>query len=588
MRHGMAKPATPKRRTKAKPKLRCVKPAKPVRVGRGKRSRLVCRKPKTVAKAKPIAKKPAKAVPLTHQPLPSGQPPAPGHLPTTPIAAAHAADPTSLADQAAATAVAGSAADSSSPTASPGSTGPTSRSGDAESGPATSTVDSPIAKYTGTFGPREAERLLWRAGFGPVAGEARRLAEAGMDAAVLAMTRPTTIPVLRGPEPTDEQGRPLAPYDIWQHDQLFWFDRMVRTDQPLIERLALVFHDWFATSNVSVLSQRLMLDQTDLFRSHCLGSFREMVRDVTRDPAMVVFLNSDQNRRDAVNENYGRELMELFTLGADRGAYTETDVREIARALTGWTSQRTPGNSPISATYDAARHDPGVKTIFGRSGRFDWEDAARMVIEHPLHASFFVTKLWGYFIPTAPSDEVVSRLSDLYVSSGNQIRPVLEAILTSRELYEGPSMVKPPAVLIAGMLRLRRPYIRGEDWPFVSAMCGQRLYYPPDVSGWNDQLWMSTNAMLWRWNAASEVITVSGGTLGSPTWGAYDPTETAETAIADALASWDEPVMTDATLAILADLARDLAPAPREPQSRAQRHNALLQMVPGSPDYQVC
>ena len=126
---------------------------------------------------------------------------------------------------------------------------------------------------------------------------------------------------------------------------------MVRSGHQLVERLALVFHDWWATSNDVVGSNEMMLAQTNLFRAHGLGSFREMTRAVTTDPAMLVFLNGIDNRRNAVNENYARELMELFTLGADRGAYTETDVRELARALTGWradwSERRGPARLPL-------------------------------------------------------------------------------------------------------------------------------------------------------------------------------------------------------------------------------------------------
>ena len=120
------------------------------------------------------------------------------------------------------------------------------------------------------------------------------------------------------------------------HDHLWWLDRMVRSNQPLIERMTLLWHDWFATSVADVDSQALMLQQNGLFRSGALGSFHDMLRAVTIDPAMLIWLDGIANRRRRVNENYSRELMELFTLGPDRGAYTETDVREMARALTGW------------------------------------------------------------------------------------------------------------------------------------------------------------------------------------------------------------------------------------------------------------
>src|SRR6185295_3129766 len=137
---------------------------------------------------------------------------------------------------------------------------------------------------------------------------------------------------LVGPAPTADGGEPLAPRDAWGHDHLWWLDRMVRSNRPLVERMTLVWHDWFATSNAGVGSQRLMLKQNKLFRKQALGSFATLLLGVTRDPAMLVWLSGVDNTRAAPNENYGRELMELFTLGAGRG-YGENDVREQARAL---------------------------------------------------------------------------------------------------------------------------------------------------------------------------------------------------------------------------------------------------------------
>src|SRR5919199_1291524 len=146
-----------------------------------------------------------------------------------------------------------------------------------------------IATYGGPFTRAHAERLLWRGGFGPKPGEADKLATLGLDAAVRSLTRPGREH-LEGAAPHDDKGRPLAPYDAWGHDHLWWLDRMVRTTTPLVERMALVWHDWFATSNDGVGSQRLMIRQNELFRSRGLGSFRRLLLEVTRDPAMLLWL----------------------------------------------------------------------------------------------------------------------------------------------------------------------------------------------------------------------------------------------------------------------------------------------------------
>jgi len=307
--------------------------------------------------------------------------------------------------------------------------------------------------YRGSFGPAQAERLLWRAGFGPRPQEARKLARRGLHSAVLSLTRPGAER-LRGAIPTDDQGRRLAPRDAYGHDHLWWLDRMVRSSRPLVERMTLVWHDWFATSNAGVGSQRLMLIQNGLFRRHALGSFSDLLLGVTRDPAMLIWLSGNQNTAFAPNENYARELMELFTLGADRpGGYTEDDVREQARALTGWVNDFTPAQGPFRFHFEPGLHDQGTKTIFGRSGNFDWRDSCRLCLQHPNHASFFVRKLWGCFVPTEPDAATQAALERRYVQGRYAVRPVLEAILQHPDLYSGPSMVKPPVVYTAGLLR---------------------------------------------------------------------------------------------------------------------------------------
>jgi uncharacterized protein (DUF1800 family) len=144
-----------------------------------------------------------------------------------------------------------------------------------------------------------------------------------------------------------------------------------------------------------------MLNQNKLFRTRFLGSFEQLVIAVTSDPAMLLWLSGNENDKDSPNENYARELMELFTLGAKRG-YTERDVREQARALTGFRNDWSDGKGPHNFRFDPRRHDESRKRIFGKSGRFGWRDACRLCVHHRSHPSFFVAKLWGYFIPTPP------------------------------------------------------------------------------------------------------------------------------------------------------------------------------------------
>ena len=443
----------------------------------------------------------------------------------------------------------------------------------------------PPDAYQGAFGTAQAVRLLQRAGFGPVPGQAEQLASLGLVAAVQSLTRPGGSPHLNGPAPRDDDGNPLAPGDAWGHDHLWWLDRMVRTDQPLVERMALVLHDWFATSNANVSQTQQMIDQSNLFRSRCFGSFLDLFKAVTIDPAMLQWLNGNENYKWAPNENYAREIMELFSLGADRGAYTEDDIREAARALTGWRNDWSSELGAHNFRFEPKWHDTGSKTVFGKTGNWGWEDACRLCVEHPLHPSFFVEKLWSYFIPAPPSAAVRDRLVGTYAGSGRQIRPVLEAILTSPEFYEGPPMVKPPVVHLASMLRALGRGIDTEAWVYICDMAGQQLFWPPNVSGWDDNRWLDTSTMRARWL----MVTYALEEIAPDTWNeAYSTTETPDEAVAKAIASWSSPALRDEHRAELLDLAKRseklIVASWQKGPYRAMRQNALLQLIGVSPD----
>jgi uncharacterized protein (DUF1800 family) len=443
--------------------------------------------------------------------------------------------------------------------------------------------------YRGKFRRAHAERLLWRAGFGPSPGHAQFLAGMGLHRAVASLTRPAGAETFTGAAPVDDDDNPIVPEDAWGHDHLWLLDRMVRTNQPLMQRMAVVWHDWFATSNDGVGQQSLMLAQSQLFRAHALGSFDRLVRDVTIDPAMLLWLNGVENRRNRPNENYARELMELFTLGADRGAYTETDVRELARALTGWRSDWSSELGNHNFRFHAPWFDGGNKTVFGRTGNWNWEQATAMCVRHPLHPSFFVTKLWSYFIPTAIPAGDRAALEALYVQGGYQVRPVVEAILLHPHLYAGTRMVKSPVVLLAGMMRAQRMAVAGEGWAWRCENAGQRLFYPPDVSGWDDSRWLDTSTLRGRWELIASLLNgrhLTGGQVDN-----YDIAETADQGVAAARTFWGDPGMTAETVSVLAGFADaavsgTLATWQRRTY-RGLRQNALRQLIPFSPDYQT-
>ena len=442
-----------------------------------------------------------------------------------------------------------------------------------------------VAAYRGSFGAAQAERLLWRAGFGPRAGEAEALASHGLEGAVHVLTHPGNERLV-GAAPKDEKGRPIAPYDAWGHDHVWWLDRMVRTSRPLVERMALVWHDWFATSNDGVGSQRLMLKQNQLFREHGLGSFHDLVLNVTRDPAMLLWLNGSDNSKWSPNENYAREMMELFTLGAGRG-YTEQDVRQQARALTGFRNDWREGVGSVNFRYDPRYHDTGAKTIFRKRGPFTWKDSVRLAVSHPDHASFFVRKLWSYLVAGNPDAGTQRALEHLYVSSGRQVRPVVTAILKHPQLYDGGRLVKPPVVYTAGLLRrIGRP-IDTTSWSWIGEMSGQMLFYPPNVAGWDDSRWLDTATWRGRWWTAQNVLrpyALDPGKASQP----YD----AAALLDSALAFWKHPALGEHTHDALLSFAKTaLADAAGASWKRKQYavmvQNALRQLIAVSPELQT-
>jgi hypothetical protein len=442
--------------------------------------------------------------------------------------------------------------------------------------------------YSGPFGRVQAKRLLDRAGFGPKPGQAADLAGKGLQAAVYSLTRPSGTANLVGPAPVDGDGLPIAPTDAWGHDHLWWLDRMIRSDQQLVERMALVFHDWFATSNDKVSKAQLMIDQSNLFRAGWLGSFRTLLENVTQNPAMLLWLDGVENRKQSPNENYAREVQELFTLGADRGAYTEDDVRELARCFTGFRYDWDETLGPINFRYDAIRHDNTNKTVYGHTGNWTWQDGCRLCVENPLHASFFVKKLWSYFIPQAPSSDTVQALASLYTSNGYAIRPVLEAILMHPDFYEGPAMVKPPVVFLASLMRATQTFIHDEQWIWMCQAAGQQLFYPPNVSGWDDNRWLDTNTMRGRWLCSFALL---DDYAVDPWNDDYDEGEEPDRGLDNALAVCDYPPLRKEQQNELLRFGTDSVPPTlaswQQGPFRGMRQNALRLLIAVGPDLQL-
>lgn len=286
----------------------------------------------------------------------------------------------------------------------------------------------------------------------------------------------------------------------------WWLQQMVSGPHPLQEKLTLFWHGHFATSVLKVKEPYLMWRQNDLFRRHGTGQWEALLREVTRDPAMLIWLDQAQSKPGHPNENYARELMELFALG--EGNYTESDVTEAARALTGLTLDRVR----LEPVERRRLHDAGTKTIFGHQGRFTAEDVVRLVATHPQGGRFLVGKLWTFFAGSAPSPAVHDALATIFRQDGGEIRPVLRALLRS-EAFHAPTLVRqqiksPVQLLVQACRQLERPLPPPLVCVQIQRSLGQELFNPPNVKGWDGgAAWINTNTLLNRHNLALMLVT---------------------------------------------------------------------------------
>jgi uncharacterized protein (DUF1800 family) len=434
-----------------------------------------------------------------------------------------------------------------------------------------------------------AERLLWRAGFGATPKEidfwAHRTRERAIDWLIRGGRGPHGTQRMVGPPPR-ANGKPLDPINEWGHDVLWWLDKMVRSQRPLQEKLTLFWHDHFATRDQDA---PLMLAQNRKLRAHALGIFPELLRAVTTDPAMQSFLSLVDSDKREPNENYARELMELFTLGVT-GGYTERDVREAARALTGFKGNWHEGR-PLTISYDAERHDDGAKRLLGHNGRLDWQDVLGIVVRHRSHAPFLVSKLWDFFVTEPLPPATRKRLARIYVGSHHRIAPVVREILTSKALYaelDHPRMVKWPIVQIAGNLRMVGRSVDTDDWAWITSTMGQMPFSPPSVAGWDwGPAWMSTATMRARflcatWICKDPPVKVAKGTV-DPKW---TPTEHVARARAATGRPWTSAT-TDRELRKLAQrfLTINVKPGDDVPQYQAElAQSALRHLLLSGPD----
>jgi hypothetical protein len=278
--------------------------------------------------------------------------------------------------------------------------------------------------------------------------------------------------------------------------QQWWAHRMLNTPRPLQEKMALFWHDHFATGFGKVGNPQFMHEQIELFRMKGLGNFRELLIEVGRDPAMLIWLDGNNSRKGTPNENYSREVMELFTLGPRN--YSENDVKQLARAFTGWQIREGKG------VLETAQFDDGEKEIFGIKGKFDSTSAVDLLLQHPAASKFIARKLLEEFVHPQPPSEFVDHYASRLVQNNWEIKPTLREIFTSRMFYSPwayRSRIKNPAELCVGGALAVGGKIETRFVRDAMARMGLNLLFPPNVGGWKGgEQWINANTVLARFN----------------------------------------------------------------------------------------
>ena len=295
---------------------------------------------------------------------------------------------------------------------------------------------------------------------------------------------------------------------------VWWANRMLTTSRPLEEKLTLFWHGHFATGDAKVRDYRMMFAQNQMLRANASGRLRELLVGILKDPAMLVYLDNGENVKSHPNENFGRELLELFTMGV--GNYSERDVREAARSFTGWT------NDVLAFKFDREQHDFGEKTFLGKTGPLDGEDVIDTILAQPVTAEFVSGKIYRNFVRDEVPPAVRAELGRSFRASGYQIKPLLKRIFLSKDFYSPAStatQIKSPVVLVVSTYKkmgLRElPTI--PDFGRLTAGLGQALFDPPNVAGWaGGRTWITPATLLQRGNLFRDVLFADPKTFRAP------------------------------------------------------------------------
>ena len=366
-----------------------------------------------------------------------------------------------------------------------------------------------------TLSADDARHLLVRTGFAALPGEIakfegltraeavrRILAGARTEAATAPPGWTKDAPVLRPPgrTATVEERRAFRAARNEEGLQLvgWWYREMAATPSPLTERMTLFWHNHFTSAFRKVRAPILLFRQNATLRRHALGNFRKLVDAMAADPAMIVYLDSLQNRRGKPNENFARELLELFTLGEGQG-YTETDIKEAARAFTGWSLERDTGEF----RFRPFLHDDGEKTFMGRTGRFNGTDIIEIVLRQARVAEYIAEKAWREFVSEMPDPAEIKRIAARFRAGDYEIKVLIGEMLLSREFWAPENrgrLVRSPVELIVGTLRqFELPQPDDRILALLGRALGQEPFNPPNVKGWpGGNAWINANTLLVR------------------------------------------------------------------------------------------
>jgi uncharacterized protein (DUF1800 family) len=310
----------------------------------------------------------------------------------------------------------------------------------------------------------------------------------------------------------DRLGDTVSAYNSDEQMRAWWLFALVNSPHPLREKMTLFWHNHFATSNAKVNHVGYMIRQNQLFRRHALGRFDIMLQEVSKDPAMLVWLDTIQSRKGKPNENYARELMELFSLGL--GHYSEFDIREAAKAFTGWTLKNE------NFYFNPSEHDPSPKRVFGREGNYGGEDIVKLCLEKEASASFIVRKLYRAFISETqtPSDALIEPLAERFRRSRFDLHDLVGTMLRSRLFFSEAAYrarIKSPVEFALGLVRGLEGQVGTQSLAEALDNLGQRLFYPPSVKGWDGgENWLNGTTLLLRQNLALAMTSTEDARFG--------------------------------------------------------------------------